>query len=186
MASRVLDAINNKGNHEVGNLNSIDIDLVPYGAECDGDIDNFLLVEMFYDDSDDYKTKCKVLSDATLKSFLIASVEERFLGTSPQAPYVEELVDFYNGDGELARLVYLNKGLRFETSAFEKNTGLTTIVKGNVAHFDVATKKYIISEVGSEHADYATAYTKFEVVYYEDDGSYTLCEKELVRLEVIS
>jgi hypothetical protein len=52
-----------------------------------------------------------------------------------------------------------------------------------VAHFDVTTKKYIVSTVVAPHADYATAYTKFIVVAQESDTEYSINNKAMVRFE---
>lgn len=171
MATRQQVALTQKGNHEVGNLNSLKIKTVAHGAVVEGaDIDNFLQVELGF--NADGERTCKVLSDLTKKSYLIASPEVRNLGVG------EELVDFYNAIGEHARIVVQEEGYtRFDTSAF---TG--TPVVGKVAYFDPATKKYVI--VDSADATYATAKAKFLVVSNEEDIEYT-CGKPTVRLEVV-
>ena len=68
----------------------------------------------------------------------------------------EEMVDFFNGEGEFARIVILDEGMRFDTSAYSVNGG-GEVMKGQVAHFDPATKKFILSDAGAPHADYAGA-----------------------------
>ncbi|WP_025912072.1 hypothetical protein [Priestia flexa] len=173
MGTRVLDAFSNRGNHEVGNLSSLKIRTLTNGALVVGNIDNFTAVELGFDA--DGERVAKQLSDVTKKTYLIASPERRYLG--------EELVDFYNAEGERARIVFFDEGFRFDTSAFSKNTGVTEIKNGQVAHFDPATKKYIISAADTPHADYATADKKFLVVSEESNLEYT-CGKPLVRLEV--
>lgn len=169
MATRQLKVLTTRGNHEVGNLNSLKVKTLAHGAIVEGgDIDQFLQVELGF--NAEGERTCKVLSDVTKKSYLIASPEVRNMG--------EELVDFFNAEGEHARIVVQEEGYtRFDTSAF---TG--TPANGKVAHFDPATKKYIIHD--GSHADYATAKAKFLVVSNEDNLEYT-CGKELVRLEVI-
>jgi hypothetical protein len=175
MATRQLKALTEKGTHAVGNLCSLKIRTIPYGAIVEGaDIDNFTLVELGF--NADGERTCKQLSDVTKKSYLIASPEVRNMG--------EEMVDFYNAVGEYARIVILDEGLRFDTSAYQLNTGVTEIQQGQVAHFDPATKKFIISSASSPHADYANARAKFLVVHNEEDLEYTN-GMPLVRLEVI-
>jgi len=175
MGTRQLKVLKERGNHHVGNLNNLKVKTVAHGAIVEGaPVDNFLSVELGF--NAEGERTCKVLSDVTKKSYLIASPEARFMG--------EELVDFYNEVGEATRIVVFEEGYtRFDTSAFTLNTGVTEIKNGQVAHFDPATKTYIISAAGSAHADYATAKTKFVVVSNEDDLEYTN-GKECVRLEV--
>lgn len=174
MATRQLVALTLRGNREIGNLNSIKIRTLSYGALVEGaDIDNFTLVELGF--NTEGERTAKQLSDVTNKSFLIATPEDRMLG--------EELVDFYNAVGDRARIVFLDEGVRFDTSAFVFNTGVTEVKNGQVAHFDPAQKKYLIQDATSPATAYATANKKFLVVSNEDDLEYT-AGKTLVRLEV--
>ncbi|MFI2856804.1 hypothetical protein ACH6EH_06660 [Paenibacillus sp. JSM ZJ436] len=173
MATRQQVALTQKGNREIGNLNSIKIRTLNHGAVVVGEIDNFTLVELGFN-TEGERTATQ-LSDVTKKSYLIATPEKRMLG--------EELVDFYNAAGERARIVFLDEGVRFDTSAFRLNTGVTSIKNGQVAHFDPATKKFVIQESASPVAAYATASKKFVVVSNESDVVYT-SGKALVRLEV--
>jgi len=175
MATRQLSTLTQKGNYPVGNLCSIKIRTLAHGALVDtADIGNFTLVELGF--NADGERTCKQLSAVNKKSYLIASPEKRFLG--------EAMVDFYNAVGERARIVYLDEGVRFDTSAYTLNAGVTQIANGQVAHFDPATKTFIISAAGTPHADYANAKAKFVVVSDEDDLDYTL-GKPTVRLEVL-
>lgn len=176
MATRQMQVLVQKGNHAVGNLNNLKVKTLAYGAIVDGaDIDNFTLVEL--DFNEDGERICRQLSDVTKKSYLIASPEARYMG--------EELVDFYNAVGERARIVILEPGYtRFDTSAFSLNSGVTEVKAGQVAHFDPATKKFIISDKAAPHVDYANASAKFLVVNSEEDLEYTN-GKDLVRLEVV-
>ena len=104
---------------------------------------------------------------------------------TPEQRYMnEDLSKFYNAVGEKGRLVVLEPDYtRFSTSSYTKNAGLATVVRGNVAHFDVATKKFIISAAGSAHADYATSYNQFIVVADETDtaGEFSV---PTIRLQV--
>lgn len=174
MTTRQVQVLKTKGTHEIGNLNSIKIRTLNYGALVSSTpIDNFTLVELGY--NSDGERICNQLADVKNKSYLIASPEDRMLG--------EELVDFFNDIGERARIVFLDEGVRFDTSAFVKNTGVAEIKNGQVAHFDPATKKFLIQDAMSPTADYSNANKKFEVVLSEKDLDYT-CGKPLVRLEV--
>ena len=109
---------------------------------------------------------------------LCAEGERRYLES-------ESMTSFFNDVGERARIVILDEMLRFDTSAFELNSGVTEIKNGLVAHFDPTKKKFIISDSASAHEDYANARDKFLVVSSEDDMEY-LCGKETVRLEVMA
>lgn len=169
MATRQQAVLTQKGNHEVGNLNSLKIKTLAHGAIVEGgDIDNFTLCELGF--NADGERTAKQLSNKANKSYLIASPEVRNMG--------EELVDFYNAVGEHARIVILEEAYtRFDTSAF---TG--TPAAGQKAHFDVTTKKFLLHD--GTHADYAGSKAKFLVVSDEDNLEYT-CGKATVRLEVI-
>ena len=169
MATRQQAVLTTRGNHEVGNLNSLKVKTLAHGAIVEGaDIDQFTIVELGF--NADGERTCKQLAAKDNKSYLIASPEVRNMG--------EELVDFYNAVGEHARIVILEEGYtRFDTSAF---TG--TPAFGQKAHFDVATKKFLLHD--GSHADYAGSKAKFLVVSNEDNLEYT-CGKELVRLEVL-
>lgn len=174
MATRQFQALTEKGTHAVGNLSNLKIKTVNYGAIVTGaDIDNFSLVELGFN-ADGERTATQ-LSAITKKAYLIASPEARYMG--------EELVDFYNAVGERARIVILEEGYtRFDTSAFSLNTGVTEVAVGQVAHFDPATKKFIISDAGNPHADYAGSSAQFVVVSNEADMEYSL-GAATVRLE---
>lgn len=186
MSTRQLKVLTERGNHEVGNLNSISIKTVAHGAIIEGaDVDNFTLCELGF--NADGERTAKQLSAVGNKSYLVASPEVRNMG--------EELVDFYNAVGEHARIVILEEGYtRFDTSAFQLDAGdaaatparaaVASIANGQVAHFDPASKKFIISAAATPHPDYAGAKAKFLVVSNEDDLEYT-CGKALCRFEVI-
>ena len=168
MATEFLKSYGKKYNHEVGNLCSWKLRVLPYGALVEEEpIDNFTLVELGF--NKDGERICKQLSDVKNKGYLIASPERRCLESV----------------GERARIVILDEMLRFDTSAFELNSGVTEIKNGLVAHFDPTKKKFIISDSASAHEDYANARDKFLVVSSEDDMEY-LCGKETVRLEVMA
>lgn len=175
MATRLIKSLVEKGTHNVGNLCNLKIKTVNGGAiVTDADIDNFTLVELGF--NADGERTCKQLADKANKAYLIASPEFRPMG--------EELVDFYNAVGDRARIVVLEPNYtRFDTSAYSLNTGVTEITAGQVAHFDIATKKFIISAAGTPHADYEGSSAQFVVVSNEDDLEY-VAGKATVRLEV--
>ncbi|APR02510.1 TPA: phage morphogenesis protein [Clostridium botulinum] len=174
MATRMYDALMERGNHEIGNLNSIWANPFVNGAILEENVDNFTLVELTgYDEEGN--VKCKQLSDITKQGFLVTTVEEEHLMEG------ETYVDFYNAKGEIARLHRPKQDLRFETSAFELNAGAAKLVYGQVAHFDPAKKKYIISDSASTHADYDKATNKFEVVGIDTDFGYAF-DKQTIRL----
>jgi hypothetical protein len=174
MASRLLKAMQEVGNHATGNLNSLKVKTLAHGALIEGaDVDNFTMVELGF--NAEGERTAKQLSDATKKGYLIASPETRYLG--------EAVTDFYNAVGERARIVILEEGYtRFDTSAFALDVAVTEVEKGQVAHFDVASKKFVIH--AGAHVDYAGAKAKFLVVNNEEDMEYTQGQP-MVRLEVI-
>lgn len=172
MATDVLKALTEAGTRTVGNLNSLKVRTLAHGAKVDtADVDNFTIVELGF--NADGERICKQLSNVGFKSYLIATPEARYMG--------EELSKFYNAVGEYARIVYLDEGLRFETSAFTLS-GVAAITNGLNAHFDPATKKFLIHD--GSHLDYANAEAKFLVVSNEEDMEYTNGFAQ-VRLEVL-
>lgn len=178
MSSRMFKTIGERGTHEIGQLNTKWTVHMANGAVASEDFDNYLLVELFYDEG---QLKCKVLTDNTKKGYLATTIEEEDLLQTDG--FSEEYVDFFNGKDEMVRITDVDqqKNSRFETSAFSKNTGVTTISKGFVAHFDPTTKKYIVSNPASAHADYVTAVNKFEVVDEDSDFGYAF-DKATIRL----
>ena len=176
MASTLLNALINEGTHGVGSLNSLKVKTLAVGAVAVADTDNFTLVQLdgFNEEGDQ---KFKQLGSETARGYLLAAVEQRFMN--------EDISHFYVGEDEKARLVVLEPDYtRFETSSFTKNAALGEIKKGQVAHFDVATKKYIISKADAAHAKYATAANKFSVVGTADDTMGNFMQ-ETVRLMAI-
>lgn len=175
MASRALDNLNQAGTHAVGNISSWKIRVLPYGAKVTGaNIDNFTFVELGF--NAEGERTCTQLSDKANKAYLIASVERRL----PE----EQLADFYNAVDERGRIVLLDEGVRFESSAFSLNAGVTEAKEGMVAHFDTATKKFIVSEAGSAHLDFAGSSVQLLVVGTESDLEYTTGQA-LVKFEVM-
>ena len=181
MANRVMKAYFETGNHEVGVINTSWAKPIVNGAILTtADIDNYLLVEFDGYNSEGVR-QCKPLTDTTKKGLLVSTSEEEGLfgdGTSLQGNYT----DFYNEVGEIVNLTVQEEYLRFETSAFTLNAGLSSATYGHVAHYDKVTKKYIISDPASAHADYATAGNKYEVVGINTDFGFNV-GKTCIRLE---
>ncbi|AEB77386.1 hypothetical protein [Clostridium botulinum] len=179
MATRLYKAMYSRGNHEVGNLNTIWSKHVVNGAKLvcgeKDEVDNFTLVELGDYDENGNLT-CKPLSDVKNQGFLLTTVEEEQLMEG------ETYADFFNEKDEMVRLTRLETGVRFETSAIELNAGTKEAKEGMVAHFDSTKKKYIISDSKSAHADYANAVNKFAVVGVNTDFGFAF-DKQTVRLE---
>nr|KEI14163.1 phage virion protein [Clostridium haemolyticum NCTC 9693] len=179
MSTRLYKAISVRGNHEIGNLNTIWAKHIVNGAKlvCEDkdEIDNFTLVELGEYDEEGNLT-CKPLSDHKKKGYLLTTVEEEQLMEG------ETYVDFFNTKDEMVRLTRLETGVRFETSAIELNAGVKEAKQGMVAHFDATKKKYIISNPLSAHASYAESVNKFNVVSVNTDFGFAF-DKQTVRLE---
>lgn len=173
MATQAFHAYKNKDVRTVGNVTSSHayVQDIPNGAVLLEDVDNFTLVELSFDANGERAASS--LTDVAKKGYLIASPERRYLG--------ELISEFYNGEGERGRIIILTEGLRFESSAFELSV-VTEVEKGQFAHFDPATKKFLIHD--GTHADYANAVNKLLVVSNEEDITYTL-GFPMVRFEVI-
>jgi hypothetical protein len=154
-------AIQKLGNHEVGNLNSKDVRTVPE-VMAGADVDNYTLVELAYDGNG--VRKAVPLSDATAKTGYLACAVEILYDNEP-------LQEFYVANGEYFRVIHLDKGVRFETSAFSG-----TPVLGQFAHFDPASKKFVL-----ESAESGTAKHTFQIADILT-GEYGF-GKDMVRLE---
>lgn len=171
MASRIQDSLTQVGTHSVGNLNSLKVKTVANGATVAGAaIDNFTLGSLGFD-AEGNRTVTQLAAVAD-KAVLVAAPETRYLG--------ESMADFYNAVGEKVRCVILEAGYtRFDTSAY---TATGDPANGDFAHFDPATKKFLVHD--GTHLDYAGASAKFLVVNFEGNIEYTTGQK-MVRLEVI-
>lgn len=169
MATELLKAYSQEHNHSVGNLNSLKVKTVANGAIVEGaDIDNFTIGELSF--NAEGERVVKQLAAVANKSYLVAAPETRYMG--------EKMTDFYNAVGDRVRVVVLEPAYtRFETSAFTGTPG-----NGKFAHFDPATKKFLIHD--GTHLDYSGASAKFLVVSNEDEVAYTF-GVPMVRLEVI-
>lgn len=171
MATERLRKFGQYDKRTVGNINNWQIRTLNHGALCTEDIDNFTIVQLGHDENGE--RTASYLKDVENKGYLIASPERRYLG--------EQIDEFFNGEGERARIIYLIEGLRFESSAFELD-GVEEIERGLYAHFNPETKKFSIHDGDNE--DFAKAKDKFLVVNSEEDLEYTLGQYQ-VRFEVI-
>lgn len=182
MANVKYDALFTQGNHEVGVINTSWAKPIANGAKLTtADQDNYLLVEFDGYDADGNR-QCKPLTDTKKKGLIISTVEEESLFGDGSDILQGNYTDFYNKVGEMVNLTIQEPYVRFETSAYSLNTGVTAPVRGMVAHFDVTTDKYIVSDPASAHADYATSLNKYEVVDTDTDFGYNV-GKPCIRLE---
>ncbi|MFJ3388771.1 hypothetical protein [Lysinibacillus sp. NPDC086135] len=172
MTTKAFKALTEKDLHTVGNVTSSHDYLqdIPHGAIMTEDVDNFTLVELGF--NADGERTATPLSDKTKKGYLVASPERRYLG--------ESLGEFYNGKGERGRILIQKEGIRFDASNFDAKA-VKDIKAGQVAHFDIDTKEFVISD--GTHADFETAGNKYTVVLSENDIQYTLGQPT-VRFEV--
>lgn len=156
MTTSILKAMSAEGTHAVGSINVIQVKTLANGAKVTGAaVDNWTLVELA-GFNEDGERLCKAVTAKDKKGYLVASVEQRFLG--------EDISHFYNDVDDFARLVVLEADYtRFEASNYTLSV-VTEVENGQVAHFDVATKKFIISALATPHADFATSAYQFEVV----------------------
>ena len=157
-----------KGNyqvHAVGSYNSDVMDTFGNGVKAGEDIDNFTLVEIVYDPATGEET-CVQLTNVANEGLLACTPETRHFE-------FERMDSFYNGKDEYVRCAYLAPNKRFQTSAFVKDDDSKDIIKGQKAHFDPASKKFIISNGDAEHTDFANAFNKFVVQEVEVDTEFT-------------
>jgi hypothetical protein len=170
MATQAFNNLTSYVSKNVGSLVSMNkyIKDLANGAIFTEEVENFTLVELGFN-TDGERTAKNATAGAT-KLYLAASVEQRFMN--------EPLDAFYNASGERGRIVYLTEGLIFDTAAFTKDAAITgEIVAGNVAHWDVATKKFIVHK--GAHASYANAKVKVIIL-----GTNTDLGKAAIRVEV--
>lgn len=175
MASILLKTIKDMGKvkHNVGSLNEWNKRVLNQGAIISGGaLDNFTLVELGFDV--DGNRIATALSATTKMGYLLASVEEYM------EQYGETMSCFYNEVGERGRIVILDVTDRFEASNFVKADTGKEIKNGQKAHYDALTKKFIISNGVSNHADYATAANTYVVV----GSGNSIDGQELIRFEV--
>lgn len=185
MSSNVLEAMKNlrKNLHNVGSLNNWHKDVLNQGAKvAGGNIDNFELVELQFNQQTGER-ECISLSASNVAGHLIASPEDYM-------QQYETISSFFNGVGEMARIVYLESGMRFECSNVDfdqKNGNLPhndhPLKNGQVAHYDHASKKFVISNNngGGQAPGYGAATNKF---YLVDKDCTSIDGQTVYRFEV--
>lgn len=191
MSSNVLQAIKDlrKNLHNVGSLNNWDKKVLNQGAKVDkAAIDNFTLVELDFNTAGE--RICKSLSDTNKKGYLVATPEDYM------SEY-ESISSFFNDVDEMARIVKLEEGMRFECSNvdFAQKTGSAPandhpLKNGQHAHYDHNTKKFLISNHSSANpgansnmgTGYQTAANKFLLV---DKDCVSIDGQTVYRFEVI-
>lgn len=159
--------------HAVGELNNWGVDVINLGAIATADMDNYTVVELGF--NADGERTCSPLTDKANKGYLLASVED-YLGE------FETISSFFVGKDEKARIVRFVEGKRFATTGYSLNDSAKPVKEGQVAHFDVTTKKYIISNGTTNHADYADS--KLKLVVVKADAN-TIDGLQKVRFEVV-
>lgn len=132
--------------HAVGNINSINVRTIPE-VFAGADLDNYTMVELAFVNGVRTATQ---LTPNTDRGYLICSDEVRYDG--------EQYKEFYNGNGEAVRVIYVSPGVRFDTSAYVQISGTAPAV-GQFASWDASAKKYQL-----EAAESGSALNTFEVV----------------------
>ena len=180
MSSTILKAINmiNTDKHAVGNLNHWNKSLVNEGAIATEDVENFSIVELSFNEKGE--RVYSYLKDKATKGYLIAAVEDYM------EEYGEDLGNFYNEAGERGRIVVLEPMVtRFDVSNYEaddKSGSAKPIANGMKVHWDVAGKKFIVSNGSVTHSDYATSANQFVVV---NADSVVLDGMQTIRIECV-
>ena len=198
MSSNILEQIKNLRNnlHNVGSLNEWNKSVLNQGARVKiagaapaltDAIDNFTLVKLGF--GADGIRECEALADSTEEGCLVATPEDYM-------QQYETISSFFNGGGEMARIVYLEPGMRFECSNvdFHQKTGNAPhndhpLKNGQHAHYDHASKKYIISNHNAANpggninmaAGYQNAANKF---YLVDKDCVSIDGQTVYRFEV--
>lgn len=172
MSSVILKTLKNLEKHNVGSLNQWTKELLNQGAVVAGeDMDNYTLGELGFNAEGERTVSPIATND--VKGVLVASVEDytEFEGIS----------QFFNEVGEMARVVYQAQSAHFEASNVEKADDTKAIVVGQKAHYDAVSKKFVVSNAGVDHADYADAANKYLVVAVP---TYVFGGQNVVRFEI--
>lgn len=191
MSSNVLEALKNlRSNlHNVGSLNNWGKTVLNQGAIAKEKMDNFTLVTLEFNTTSGER-EAALLTDNRKKGYLVASPEEYMRE-------YESISSFFNGKGERVRIVTLESGVRFECSNvdFHQKTGdaiasTHPLKNGQHAHYDHASKKFIISNHTSAdpsggtnmHNEYQNAANKVVLV---DKDCTSIDGQTVYRFEVI-
>lgn len=170
MASKLLDAISKERViHSVGNINSGKVRTVNHGCVAKVDLENYSLVKLSF--NAEGEREMDYISALTDETYLVCASEEMYVVGGVK----DSFSDFYVGAGEKARVIHLEKGVRFEVSNFEADADVTP-AKGHYAEWDTAKKKYVIK------VDKPTADKILMVVEVEKASK--LDGQKCIRLEV--
>lgn len=157
-----------KTSHHVGNISSVNWNDIPNGVKASEDVDNFVLGEVFFENGE-RKLKNATADTKARDAVLVAAVNE---GLTNFQSY-PGLDAFYNGEGEMTRVVHLHKGLQFITSAFKEG-----LKNGEEVAFDGK----LFDKIPAEGAPEVTLVVVADV----DSANYSdLAGKKTVRLEVL-
>jgi hypothetical protein len=174
MATIMLDALKNQGNHEISTINSKWARPVVNGAILTGgNIDNGLLVELAGYNAEG-SLQCKAhTGTAGVDAYIVQTVEEEQL----QLDLGEyDYKNFYNAKDEIVRLFKAVSGLRQETSAFTVKAGVT-LAKGLPVEYDATNGKFkVVDVIGAGETQIAT------VVGLDTDFGYN-ADKQTIRIE---
>lgn len=179
MSSNILKALSTlrQNLHNVGSLNNWGKKVLNQGAVAATDMDNFTLVTLDFNAKGE--RQATLLADNGVKGYLVATPEDYM-------QQYETISSFFNAQGERVRIVTLEQGARFECSNVDfhqADLGQNPLKNGQVAHYDQATKKIIISNAqgGGQHGGYAGAANKF---YLVDKDCVSIDGQTVYRFEV--
>lgn len=179
MASNMLDAMKNlrQNLHNVGSLNQWRKRSLNQGAIADEDMDNFTLVKIEFDPVTGERIAKPIANDQE-KGVLVASVEDYI-------QKYETISSFFNEKGERIRIIATEVGMRFECSNVDfedQDLGANPIKNSQVAHYNSASKKFVISNVTQGGTvDYQNANNKLVVV---DANCVSIDGQTVYRFEV--
>lgn len=180
MSSNVLEALKNlRSNlHNVGSLNNWGKTVLNQGAVAKEKMDNFTLVTLGFNANGE--REASLLTNNTTKGYLVASPEEYMRE-------YESISSFFNGQGERVRIVTLEPGVRFECSNvdFDQKTGNAPtsthpLKNGQHAHYDHASKKFIISNHASA---VPSSNTSMNAGYQNAANKVVLVDKDCVSID---
>lgn len=181
MTTALEALIGRKGEHAVGYLNVVgNPRQIDGGAMCSKDMDNFELVELFYENDTDEVISCKPITDENTKGYILYSSE-----VLHDSGY-ETKLDFYNGKGTMGNVWVPEEGITFKVSNFKCESGEPK--KGMYAQYvlgtsDVCPKANGYYKVTSEKPQ--NGENIFLVTGYEEDVTYELLGIPYVELRIM-
>jgi hypothetical protein len=199
MSSKLLEALKDLRNnpHNVGSLNNWNKNIVNQGArvkvadplqgpQARDRIDNWTMVELEFNGTTGER-ECKALAADGTEGYLVATPEDYM-------EQYETISSFFNAGGEMARIVRLESGVRFECSNvdFHMKTGNEPhadhkLKNGQMVHYRAADRKFVISNnsaangVANMADGYDAARNKF---YLVDKDCSPLDGRTVYRFEV--